>query len=64
MIRAGSPITRTGGHPEASKLALVPKIIQAGLPEFATQIDTPEQAPAAVEEQLKGRRELREDGGR
>jgi imidazolonepropionase-like amidohydrolase len=54
IVYAGSPITRTGGHPEAAKRAIVPRVLWAGLPEFAVQIDTPEDGRAAVARAAEG----------
>jgi imidazolonepropionase-like amidohydrolase len=48
ILYAGSPITRTGGHPEASKQAIVPFLLRPLTPDFSAQIDTTDDAKAAV----------------
>lgn len=49
IASAGSPITRTGGHPAASKNELVPTVLGPIVPDFAYEIETPQDADAAVE---------------
>jgi imidazolonepropionase-like amidohydrolase len=45
---AGSPITRTGGHPQASRNELVPRLLSPAIPDFGEEIETPEQADGVV----------------
>lgn len=49
IVAAGSPITRTGGHPAASKNEILPTVLGPLIPDFAYEIETPADADAAVE---------------
>jgi imidazolonepropionase-like amidohydrolase len=58
LLFAGSPITKTGGHPQAVVDAAVPWPLGKLMPDFSFEIDAPGDAEAAVDRMAGGGADL------